>query len=63
MVDDDGGVVVKVKLLVEDGGFDVVVDFAGSAAAVVAVDLNSVNAAFKLLLLFDFGLLFVMVVV
>jgi hypothetical protein len=47
---------VKVKPPVEDGGFDVVVGFAGSAAAVAAVDLNSANAAPKPPLSFDFGL-------
>lgn len=55
-VDDDGGAAVKVKPPVEDGGFEVVVGFAGSAAAVAAVDLNSANAAPKPPLSFDFGL-------
>ena len=60
---DDGGAAVKVKPPVDDGGFDVVDGFAGSAAAVVAVDLNSANAAPKPPLSLDFGLSLATVVV
>ena len=60
---DDGGAAVKVKPPVDDGGFDVVDGFAGSAAAVVVERLNSANAAPKPPLSLDFGLSLATVVV